>query len=285
MKESTQVSDHLEKNSVYDFLYHDVKRINSFLSQFNPNGLLQSSTILDSNSQTQSTSSTNGLKVKLPAVVEGDKNKSDQTSEIIKEELSKTYDPFWQNSLAFLDYLVQNQLLNEDINKSNIGQFVLLSGKLFMFDVSFFQKVLMKSHSKQSFIGGFVGASTNSKTAKNDAHEFLDVIDALPNSIQARLVAEDFSTWSTLYADGLSLSPDDLLLKHGFIISGEWKVLGILDALPDHDNTNEDYSFLPDFQRILANYSNILRPKFGRDTSSYGITPLMIFRKVSGNEA
>ena len=85
------------------------------------------------------------------------------------------------------------------------------------------------------------------------------------------------------YADGLSLSPDDLLLKHGFFIAGEWKVLGILDALPDSDNLNIDYSFLPEFQKTLANYSTIVRPRFGRDPDSFGITPLMIFREVSGN--
>ena len=47
-----------EKSSVYDFLYHDVNRINSFLSQFDPNGLLQSSTSLGSNSQIRSASAT-----------------------------------------------------------------------------------------------------------------------------------------------------------------------------------------------------------------------------------
>ena len=272
-----------EKSSVYDFLYHDVNRINSFLSQFDPNGLLQSSTSLGSNSQIRSASATKKLSMKLPAVVQGDSDKTHQNSEINKDESSRTYDPLWQNSLAFLDYLEQKNLFNSNILESNIGQFVFLSGKLFMFDIGFFQQVLNKTTSKQRFINGFVAAAVDKKTAKGDAHEALELITALPNSIQARLIGEGFSTWSTLYADGLSLSPDDLLLEHGFFIAGEWKVLGILDALPDSDNLNIDYSFLPEFQKTLANYSTIVRPRFGRDPDSFGITPLMIFREVSGN--
>lgn len=272
-----------EKNSVYDFLYHDINRINSFLSQFDPNGLLQSTTNLGSNSQIRSASATKKLTAKLPAVAQGDSEKTHQNSETNKEELSRTYDPLWQNSLSFLDYLTQKNLLNKDICQSNIGQFVFLSGKLFMFDIGFFQKVLQKTTSKQRFIDAFIKSAHNQKTAKGDAQETLELITALPSSIQARLVGTGFSTWSTLYTDGLSLSPDDLLLKHGFYIAGEWEILGILDALPDIDNVNINYPFLPIFQKTLADYSISVRPRFGRDPDSYGITPLMIFREVTGN--
>lgn len=142
--------------------------------------------------------------------------------------------------------------------------------------------MLQKPTSKQRFINGFVkAADSNKDTAKGDANETQELITALQNSIQSRLIGEGFTTWSTLHAHGLSLSSDDLVLKHGFSIAGEWKILGILDALPDPGNINIDHSCLPQFQKLLADYSATIRPRFGRDSDSFGLTPLLLFREVS----
>jgi hypothetical protein len=275
---SNEESGPPEKNFVYDFLYHDVHRIGSFLSQFDPNGYLQSSTSSNSLSQNRTASSERSITGKLPALVEGKTAQEYSNSEINNDDTSRTYDPLWQNSLAFLDFLEQKDLINKSILNSHIGQFVLVSGKLFMFDMGFMQKLVHGKVLKQSIISSITGAN-NTKT---EANLTMEIFAALPGSIQARLIGEDFSIWSTLRPDGLSLSTDDLLLKHGSFISGSWNILGILDALPDND-IPIDFSFLPGIQIGLADFSKIIRPQFGRSPDYFGITPLLVFREVSGN--
>nr|VFK16169.1 MAG: hypothetical protein BECKLFY1418C_GA0070996_102125 [Candidatus Kentron sp. LFY] len=59
---SGQGQDRQEKDSIFDFLYHDVDRINSFLSQFNDVGYLQGSTEQKSFSSGNSSDTTNHIK-------------------------------------------------------------------------------------------------------------------------------------------------------------------------------------------------------------------------------
>ncbi|AEJ02198.1 hypothetical protein Nit79A3_2426 [Nitrosomonas sp. Is79A3] len=281
---SNEGSDLPEKNSVYDFLYHDIQRIGSFLSQFDPNGHLQSSINSSYLSQSRSASSEKSITAKLPAIAEGKTTTGHGNAEVNNNGSSRTYDPLWQNSIALLDYLEQRNLIGRDIMQSHIGQFVLVSGKLFMFDMGFMQKLTQGTMLKKAFVSGYTGAEVNknNKNSKAEVETVLEVLASLPGSIQARIIGDGFSVWSTLRAEGLSLSTDDLHLKHGPNIAGSWNVLGILDALPDND-TIADFSFLPPFQLSLANFSNLIRPTFGRSSDYFGITPLLVFREVTGN--
>ena len=45
--------------------------------------------------------------------------------------------------------------------------------------------------------------------------------------------------WTSLKEDALIVSAADLTLKHGTAIAGTWNMLGILDALPDHNAAGE----------------------------------------------
>lgn len=272
------------KNSVYDFLYHDIQRIGSFLSQFDKNGFLTSHTHTSKSSLGEGSSSTQDIKGGFDPIISSKISETNSINSSRANDSSQTYDPLWKNSLALLSYLDKMNMINRDLLHSNIGQFVLLSGKLFMFDLGFFQKVLQKQTSRQRFLDSFINDAANKATAEGDAQEAWELIISLPNSFQARLITEnECSIWSTLSAAGLSISADDLLLKHGTSITGKWNILGILDALPDPSNINIDSSSLPIFQKTLADYSSHVRPRFGRDPSSYGITPLLIFREVTGN--
>lgn len=268
-------SDLQEKSSVYDFLYHDVNRINSFLSQFDPNGYLYSSTKLFSQAQDISISESKKLTAKLPAIVEGNSEKTSRNSDLNKNEATRTYIPLWQNSLAFLDYLNDHQLINTDISHACIGQFVLVTGELFLLDIGFLKKLTREKTIKHSIIKGIM-----SHSSKTEAEMIMEVLNILPDSIQARLRGQNFSTWSTLKSEGINISTDDLLLKHGSLLEGRWYILGILDAYHDRQNSKET-SFLPSLQNGLTEFSKLIRPEFGRPNDYFGITPLLIFREVS----
>ena len=81
----------------------------------------------------------------------------------------------------------------------------------------------------------------------------------------------------------------DLLLKHGSIIQGEWAIVGVLDAMPDGGAPAEGYD--AEFASLLggsvigtaaAHLGPVARNMLGRPAGSYGMTPLLIFREISG---
>src|SRR4029077_11736169 len=47
-----------------------------------------------------------------------------------RDAAERTYDPLWRNALMLLDWLEEADLINRDITKTSIGQFVIVSGDL-----------------------------------------------------------------------------------------------------------------------------------------------------------
>jgi hypothetical protein len=83
-----------------------------------------------------------------------------------------------------------------------------------------------------------------------------------------------------------------MFLKHGTTIAGEWAVMGVLDALPDLDSSGDvtesgiagaigTGALEGPFGQMMRTLIPIMRPMLGRPFKAYGITPLLIFRKVT----
>ena len=130
MPESDAASGPPEKSSVYDFLYHDPRRIASFLAQFTQYGHLKS--LSRSQSTTEAASDKGVVTGRAGVPVVGSVGGSGETtaSESVTDALTTTYDPLWANALALLDHLAQHGLIHRDIRRANIGQFVLAHGEL-----------------------------------------------------------------------------------------------------------------------------------------------------------
>lgn len=275
-KKSSEASGRQGISSVYDFLYHDVSRIGSFLAQFVPHGHLKSYVRSMSTAESENSATNYNAKFKVPLMGEAGSSGDIGAGQTSIDGSSMTYDPLWQNSLALLDYLHQQNLINKNILESRISQFVLVSGKLFLFNMELLQRL-----SKGKMFAQSIRKNHSNKETRTQTDFGLELIDKLPGSIQSIFVGNSFNVWSTLPSGGLSISTDDLILKHGPYISGHWSMLGILDAMPDDSYLSEDFVF-PDFYRGLMNFSREIRPHFGRPFSYYGMTPLLIFREVSG---
>lgn len=63
------------------------------------------------------------------------------------ESMERSYDPFWTNALAFLDYLTERNLIQPQIDEAKLGQFVLVRGTLSVLDFSLIQERLELGHS------------------------------------------------------------------------------------------------------------------------------------------
>ena len=130
MPESDAASGPPERSSVYDFMYHDPRRITSFLAQFTQYGHLQS--LSRSQSTTEAATDKGVVTGRAGVPVVGSVGGSGETtaSESVTDALTTTYDPLWANALALLDHLAQHGLIHRDIRRANIGQFVLAHGEL-----------------------------------------------------------------------------------------------------------------------------------------------------------
>lgn len=315
---SLSIEEPEEQNtdSVYDFLYHDSRRVASFLSQFDKFGHLTGLTRGEYAERSKADSGTIEASGGLPSVFSGGGSHTHDAGAATSRESSRTYDPLWTNALTLLDYLDERHLINRDIGNARLGQFVLGAGDLDIRDLRLIQKAMAlpsmqaqiaassapvqpsfhKSKSK-----GRQHSPTSTQPAQNQQFgtEFLAL---LPHSVQVQLHAENFELWCTLNEDGLVVSSSDLFLKHGVRVPGEWHVLGVLDALPsatgDEDPTQvyaEAQSSLPgeNFDSIITIATRgmgglidgivpFTRLLLGRRDSQFGITPLLIFRKIRG---
>ncbi|HEK3189809.1 TPA: hypothetical protein ACKRQA_003606 [Proteus mirabilis] len=113
------------------------------------------------------------------------------------------------------------------------------------------------------------------------------MLDFVNDSLQMDLFEENGNaTWMTLSIDGLTINSADLALKYGSRIPGEWIVIGIIDSLPDH--YSEQYIEIPDdnnpMKSGLSGMLDAIRDNMGRKSTSYSLTPLMVFRKAITSE-
>lgn len=303
-KVSSEEQGEANTASVFDFLYHDSRRIASFLSQFDNNGLLTG--------LKQAETAAKGAKRGKKIGVGGNSPFGGATLEFElapgeagSESLERVYDPFWTNALQFLDVLTERSMIQDDITAARIGQFVLVRGSLIIADMVPYREIW-----KAPIIKQFLQASVQEQEQEvegnrqqrreqqakgkkapakpSEADLVLELLPHLPHSPQINVVTDDYAAWGTVEASYLSGTFADLSLKHGSKIAGEWAVLGILDGLPFEAGhlltpmeqlrvgmTTETVTKVP--LQIGANVRQLL----GRPLLSYGITPLLIFREVS----
>lgn len=300
-------------DSVYDFLYHDVRRIGSFLAQFDELGHLQQITA----SEMASKGTKGGFSLKLagsaPAVpgvldgAEGSVTIARDPSQSGSEAIARVYDPLWTNARALLDYLDERKLIQRDLTASHLGQFVIASGQLSILNATLLPRIWKMSGVRDVLVrtqaeiamavlnaspqGTNLRHSDRAKAEKAilkvteaNVEAGMDVIALLPHSAQCTIKGADYSVWSSLSAEGMVGTVADLSLKHGTEIPGEWHLLGVLDALP---NPIPAQVLTPNtgapghMGTFIKNLSNLARKILGRAPEEYGVTALLLFREVS----
>jgi hypothetical protein len=296
--------DGQEKDSVLDFLYHDARRVGSFLAQFDPSGHLQQ--IRDSESVAKTAK--RGWKVGLGGALTEGLGKGEVSYERSPlqggtEASERTYDPLWANARELLDYLEDRSLIQHDLLSARMGQFVLAKGTLLILDLAMLKGAWEKSSVKKLISGNMESEAKKLRKAgkppATGAAEFQLVIDLLgimPHTIQATILNERYRAWCCLSEGSLVGLSSDIILKHGSYIPGEWSVLGILDAYPDprpepvdgeapSQNIDELVATLAGtvIGTVAAQMAPATREILGRPRTAWGVTPLLIFREVSGD--
>lgn len=301
-----EAPDEPQTSSVYDFLYHDGRRIASFLAQFDPNGHLKELTQKFGTDESSTSDDTGGWRLG-PRAAGVDGKFSDKNSTARRDDTIKVFDPTWSNAREFLNLLAQESLLERDVSQATIGQFVLFKGRLTIDDLQMMINIWGLPTVKKLMGGAKASLPEMPKAARSNPslraiHEaavaeaksnqlgsqlFMEMIPALPHTVQATVTGNE-QVWCTLNREGLTFEPTDIVLKFGKSIPGEWAVIGILDAVPDSQPSGEiqnvDYLSGGGVAKLMDAVTPMVRTFLGRPYDAYGITPLLIFREVVGRE-
>ena len=290
--------------SVFDFLYHDSRRVGSFLAQLDQNGLLKEIKQTDKVTKDGKRGFSLTLGGNAPLIGGGTVGLQRTPKESGAETLERVYDPFWANARELLDGLEANGLIGRDLINARIGSVVLVSGTMTILDLGMVQALWALPSIQRAVHAGAqdeadVPANRQGRRANarnqpppvpinNDAQTLLEVLPTLPHSVNVTIASEDGTTWGGLKEEYFVGTGSDLVLKHGLTIPGEWHMLGVLDAQPDlgsvEDADGDDPAYIL-FNSVVGQIAKLLSPiirvMLGRPPTSFGVTPLLIFRDVS----
>lgn len=121
-------------NSIFDFLYQDARRIGSYLAQLTPAGHVNGIKLTKSTHKGEASSVTmsGGTDVK---VLHASRDKAEQTNTTTSDVLESSVDPLWGNAIDLLNILAARGMIVRDPNQARIGQFVLVEGRLSIFNL------------------------------------------------------------------------------------------------------------------------------------------------------
>ncbi|BDV34675.1 hypothetical protein [Methylocystis iwaonis] len=305
---SDQPQKDQQKSSVFDFLYHDARRVSSFLAQFSDYGHLLSVKATEATGQASTKRFDTSVSGALPIVANAKGEWQQSTTDDERDSAERTFDPIWANALNLLAFLSERELIERDITAARIGQFILVSGRLDLIDLGIFRAAWENAKVKEVIVhGAAVAANVAPKnrnerrraekqkpTAATEAELAVEMMAMMPHSAIAAVSSGPHAAWCVLRDEWLTVPAADILLKHGVNVAGEWSMLGILDAMPDQPNIeiepgifsrNIDYFIsgmkLSQMAMHFAGFAGPARLLLGRPEESYGITPLLIFRQVS----
>lgn len=302
IKSVEAASESRAKNSVFDFLYHDNRRIASYLAQLDELGHLQQITRTDQSGEAEGRNTTTAGNLGIPGALGGKIESGTEAGSTHSETSQRTYDPFWANAIRFLDLLTERGMIQRDLTSADIGQFVLAKGSLTVLDLAMFKDAWkLPSVQRKVMEGAFQKPKSTMTTAqkaevreqKENAELMLDMIQIMPHSVHASMITsgndQAHLLWCTLKEEYLVTPAADMTLAHGATMPGEWAILGILSAKPEyqtHDpNGSADDGAPGVMQSVVGQVSKTIAPivrlALGRPAAAHAVTPLLVFREVS----
>ncbi len=114
----------------------------------------------------------------------------------------------------------------------------------------------------------------------------LDTICTVPIVNYGKSVVGENTIWYPLSDDFVVGSIGDLILKHSTNVSGEWHVVGVVDAVPDDfvPLTLEQFFVgtpVQSLEQFVERLARASRTILGRPSAAYGVTPIVIFRQIA----
>jgi len=282
-----------DTDSVFDFLYVDHVRIAVLASQLDQHGHLESVKVTDEARETfKKTGSASALALKGEL----------QSEKGTNEKAERSYNPLWLHARQFLDIFDELGFVQRDIKEAAYGDLVVVSGNLTVVDPRFMKPLwreimsavpgmqkaaaegFAEGQSRQQRRAAAREGQKSAPPASTPAAAFAGVIAAflegMPHAVRGRLASNGDVLWFMLILERMSVTPEEIVLKHGTAVPGEWHVAGIVDAIPGEEPVAAPMGG-DSLGDALGAATDALREQMGRPKTDYGITPLLIFRKLT----
>jgi hypothetical protein len=276
----------MPNTTLFDFLYSDHVRVASFLAQLTGSGALKESE--RSGTKSKTTRRTGGLSLgPIKGGLEGQRDWHQEAREI--------YDPLWSNSRLLIDEIKERDD-GVRVGPPLIGQLRIFSGSLLCFDYSLVTGVLSAEAVEDLIAAGVENDDSQHKkhTAqfrqekKRLASVIRGFLQSMPLGIGFVLVTPECHFWFNVKREYLTLQDLDIPLKFPVHISGNWEVLGIVDALPNdhvegiqHVIDRSIDGLLPPMAVHFFQLIGTITGQFGRPVQAWGLNPLSVFRDIS----
>lgn len=276
MEQGSQNTD-----SLYDFLYVDSDRASTLITQLYAPGVISSIKRISSDTEKQKKSGGVSLKI-----AKGDLSVEDA----ITQTQEKLFDASWALPINLLDKLSESNLISRGIDEHKLGKLVLVKGNISFFDISFYQKSIPFMSQVFLNIAKQSGGKKNIKAEDLTLADGLtfgmvkDLLNIVPNALQVDFVDDhENNIWMTIDRENFTINPDDMVLKYGGVIPGDWYALGLVDALPNHHYKDGSEAKFPsnEMKDGLKAMLSGLQEMVGRSEEAYGVTPIVLFRKIA----
>lgn len=275
------------RDSVFDFVYVDTKRIALYLAQFSEFGHLTN--LVRSVQEGDHNKLTIG-----PRGLQAEAGESQQTS------LQKHYDTQWVAPLSLLEELQHRDMIKHTFEEVRLGDIFILPGELSLIDIGMFARVwdVVATHHEpketragnrqQRRAAAAQGINLASPAQGQQSALGLRIMGALDQPLFVNFHSKGRRFWSLGESGCVVGEATALAMKHGLAVQGKWHLLAVLDTMPEKPSREADW-----LARICGEEGNLMGSQFieifaefgkmlGRPEGSYGVTPLAIFREVGG---
>lgn len=270
-------SENPEKKFLYDIIYCDRTRLIPLISQLNAHGLPKDIVVTENAGSRGALEAGGTAGWSFAAKAEAKGKIAADISESTSQETQ--YDPYWATVLAFADQAVS--LAKRD--DFEIGRLCLVSGSLSAADVSSLRDLMKTQLTREGMMVGLMPdgsvKTSDRKEAKKTYDSLHEVITLYSGLVQGILKSGEDEYWMSLEREHLSFSAEEIILKFGSIIPGNWSILGIYDSAPA---VTQDVDIPEDggIQAMIMGIAPIVRNLVGKKDTQHSITPLMIMREI-----
>lgn len=251
------------KTELVDFLYIDLQRVDSFVSQLK-NGTLRS--VSKTNSTLQGSSNTGKLTVDAK-LIKGSLGGAEQTDNTVSS--TENYDPFHKQVIDLLTSLECDEINPNESTEAKLG---FVTGNIVIRNLSIFTDIIPVVFKHKNVFGVL------DKSAKENINAMTDLINAAPSTIDLTVSTDSGDKISgTIIEEYLNIPMGSILKNYGTSLPGRWTVIGIFDTsipnpIPDTDSQATVESMVDKYSETLNNF-------FASSTTK--VIPLIIFRVIN----
>ncbi len=267
------------KATLFDFLYIDFDRVNSLYSQLF-SGLLS---VIE---QVASETITSGTDLRLGPSSFGTTRRSEQKESESRVDRLNPHDLILSD---VLQGLVQNNFIQTDVSQAHPGNLVLLNGRISILNFEAYRHIInIIPNFPMPTVGGMTHTEKKHRKQQEKeerkVHEFTSNIiklisELVPWGLQIIMQTSSLTAWGALRTENLRELPGNITLKMGPTLTGNWYLLGIVDVVGPPEQ-ELPANLTPQIQGMI-DAANTIRSMFGRPDNHLGVTPLLIFRKLS----